>query len=139
MRSSGQASPGGDKRNMPTPEATRSTEDSEALGRRLGEVRKYLGFSQAEVARHFGIPRNALSEIEGGRHSVDTVELARLATLYELDVGYFTEQAPSGAVPMPDIVHLARRATNVSERDCEELTRFAAYLQARSRHGAKRP
>ena len=128
-----------EEQNMLTSGSTRSTEDSEALGRKLGEVRKCLGFSQAEVAGHLGITSNALSEIGGGRRRVDAIELGRLANLYGLEVGYFTEQALGGAVPMPDIVHLARRAANVSERDCEELTRFAAYLRARSRQGAKRP
>lgn len=105
----------------------------------LAEVRKYLGFNQAEVARHLGIPRNALSEIEGGRRRVDAPELARLANLFEVEVGYFTNEALGGATPVPDIVHLARRAANVSERDHEELHRFATYLQARSRRGAKQP
>lgn len=124
---------------MPTRGAIRSSEETEALGRKLGEVRKYLGFDQAEVARHLGTTRNALAEIEGGQRRVDAQELARLANLFEVDVGYLTGQAPVGADPVPDIVHLARRAANVSERDCEELGRFAAYLHARSRHGAKRP
>lgn len=122
---------------MPTGGSIRSDGEREALGRRLGDVRRYLGFKQAEVASHLGIPQRALSEIEAGRRSVSALELARLAKLYELEVDYFTERAPVGADPEPDIVHLARKATDLSERDREELSRFAAYLKARSRRGAK--
>lgn len=123
---------------MPTRGAIRSSAETEAVGRKLGEVRKYLGFNQAEVASHLGITRYALSEIEVGRRRVDASELARLAKLFEVEVGYFTAQAPDGATRAPDIMHLARRTDNVSERDREELRRFATYLQARSRRGAKR-
>lgn len=123
---------------MPTSGSIRSSEETEALGRELGEVRKYLGFNQEEVAKHLGITRNALSEIEGGRRRVDAPVLARLANLFEVEVDYLTGQALVETAPVPDILHLARRAANVSERDCEELGRFAAYLQARSPRGAKR-
>lgn len=124
---------------MPTRGAIRRSEEPEALGRKVAEVRKYLGFNQTEVAGHLGITRNALSEIEGGRRSVDAPKLARLAELYAVEVGYLTGQVPVRADPGPDIMHLARRATNVSERDREELKRFATYLHARSRRGAQRP
>ena len=65
-------------------------------GRRHGEVRGYLGFNQAEVARHLGTPQHALSECEGGRRSVDALELARHAKPYEPEVDHFTERAPVG-------------------------------------------
>ncbi len=121
---------------MHTTGAIRSSAETEAIGRKLGEVRKYLGFNQAEVARHLGITRYAFSEIEGGRRRVDAMELAHLAKLFEVEAGYFTEQTPDGAARVPDITHLVRRTANVSERDCEELRRFATYLQARPRRGA---
>ena len=121
---------------MPTRGAIRSSAETEAVGRKLGEVRKYLGFNQAEVARHLGITRYAFLEIEGGRRRPDALELARLAKLFEVDVAYFTEQAPDRATRVPDIMHLVRSVANVSERDREELRRFATYLQARSRRGA---
>lgn len=123
---------------MPTRGAIRSSAETEGVGRKLGEVRKYLGFNRAEVAGYLGITRSALSEIEGGRRRADALELAHLAKLFEVEVGYFTEQVPDGAARVPDIVHLAPRTTNVSERDRDELRRFATYLQARSRRGAKR-
>lgn len=123
---------------MPTGGEIRSSAETEAIGRKLGEVRKYLGFNQAEVARRLGITCYALSEIEGGRRRADALELAHLAKLFEVEVGYFTEQAPDGAAPVPDIMHLVRKMANVSERDREELRRFATYLQGRSRRGVKR-
>ena len=94
----------------------------------------YLGFNQAEVARHLGTPQHALSEIEGGRRGVDALEQACLAKFYEPEVDYFTERAHVGGTG-PDMVHLARGSTNLPERDREGLSRFATYLQARSCRG----
>ena len=94
----------------------------------------YLGFNQEEVARHLGTPQCALSEIEGGRRSVDALALARRAKPYEPEVDYFTERALVGGTG-PDMVHLARGSTNLPERDREGLSRFATYLQARSCRG----
>ena len=104
----------------------------EQLGARLRDARDYLGLSQEEVARSLGIPRSALSNIETGQRRVDALELKRLAELYKRPVGYFTGEAPVQSGLPEDIAHLARAAAGLSDRDRQELSRFADYLRARA-------
>lgn len=108
-------------------------EERRRLGDRLREARKYLGLKQDEVANYLKIPRTALTDIENGQRKVEALELSRLAKLYRQPVGYFTgEDEASASLPV-DVAHLARRAANLSQKDREELGRFAEYLRTRSR------
>ena len=59
---------------------------------RLRTSRDYLGFSQDEVAKHLGISRTALSNIESGQRKVDALELKKLAALYQRSIAYFTDR-----------------------------------------------
>ena len=106
--------------------------DRQRLGTRLRDARNYLGFKQDEVAKALGIPRTALSDIESGQRKVEAIELQRLAKLYRQSVSHFLEDDVS-ATPLPaDVAHLARQAAKMSERDREELGRFAEFLRTRS-------
>lgn len=108
-------------------------EERKRLGNRLKEARKYLGLKQEEVANYLKIPRTALTDIESGQRRVEAIELARLAKLYRQPVGYFTGEDEASARMPIDVAHLARRASELSEKDRQELGRFAEYLRVRSR------
>ena len=103
------------------------------LAERLQSTREYLGLSQQFVADHTGIPRVAISAIENGKRKVEALELEALAGLYKYPVTYFLD----GALDEPASVRaLAREATSLTERDREEVLRFAQFLKSygRSRH-----
>jgi transcriptional regulator with XRE-family HTH domain len=106
--------------------------DRQKLGARLREAREYLGLSQDEVAKYLGIPRTALSHIESGQRRIDALELKKLALLYKRPVAYFTGEAQADEGLPEDVAHLARAAAGLSERDRQELSRFADYLRARA-------
>ena len=107
-------------------------EDRKALGERLREAREYLGFSQDQVATFLGVPRSALSLMETGQRKVDALELKKLAALYKRPVGYFTGE--EGGVSFgADVKHLARKVSELSPDDREELGRFADFLRARKK------
>ncbi len=108
------------------------TIDRQELGARLREAREYLALSQGEVAKYLGIPRTALSHIESGQRRLDALELKKAAYLYKRPVAYFTGEAEADASLPDDIAHLARAAAGFSERDRQELSRFADYLRARA-------
>jgi transcriptional regulator with XRE-family HTH domain len=106
--------------------------DRRRLGDRLREARKYLGLKQEEVASYLKIPRTALTDIEAGQRRVEVLELTRLAKLYRQPVAYFTgEDEASASLPI-DVAHLARQVANLSQKDRDELSRFADYLRTRS-------
>jgi transcriptional regulator with XRE-family HTH domain len=105
--------------------------DRKSLGERLREAREYLGFSQDQVATFLGVPRSALSLIEAGQRKVDALELKRLARLYKRPLGYFTGDELEEVSFGGDIEHLARKVSELSPDDREELGRFADFLRAR--------
>lgn len=118
--------------------ATDVDNDDEArrlLGDRLREARKYLGLKQEEVATYLKIPRTALTDIENGQRRVEALELTRLARLYRQSVGYFTGEDEAASSYAPDVAHLARAASKLSDTDRAELGRFAEYLRSRAAGG----
>lgn len=110
-------------------------DDRKALGERLREAREYLGFSQDQVATFLGVSRSALSLIETGQRKVDALELKKLAGLYKKPVGYFTGEEAEETSFGADVKHLARKVSELSPDDREELGRFADFLRARKKKG----
>ena len=100
-----------------------------SLGLRLKEAREYRGLSQDDVARHVGVSRSAVSLMESGARNVSAVELSRLATLYKVTMeslaGHDTGDGES-------VRMVARAAATLSDKDREEVLRFAEFLHSRS-------
>ena len=100
-------------------------------GRRLKEEREYRGFSQEEVARYLGVPRSAISLIESGSRRVSAEELSRLATLFQTTMESLAGRDPNASEP-ESVRLVARAAAELSEKDREEVLRFAQFLRTRS-------
>jgi transcriptional regulator with XRE-family HTH domain len=107
------------------------SDDRKTLGDRLREAREYLGFSQDQVATFLNIPRTALSLMETGQRKVDALELKKLAGLYKRPIGYFTGEEVEDVSFGADVKHLARKVSELSPDDREELGRFADFLHAK--------
>lgn len=106
--------------------------DRQLLGSRLKESREYLDLSQDEVAKFLKMPRSAISLIESGERKIDAIELKKFADLYGRSLEYFLMKDSNEEVA-PDIAHLARTATELTEQDRGELLRFAQFLKTRSK------
>lgn len=108
--------------------------DRQKLGSQLREAREYLRLSQDEVAKALDLPRTAVSMMESGQRKVDALELKRLAEIYQRPISQFTgSDDKQASEPEPEAVrHLARAAAKLTDRDREELLRFAEFLQARA-------
>jgi transcriptional regulator with XRE-family HTH domain len=100
-------------------------EEQLALGRRLRELREYLGLPQQYVTAATGIPRSAVSEIERGNRKVDSLELRKLAKVYKTSVTRLLGEDPGVA---PAFEALGRTLAGMSEQDQSEVLRFAEYL-----------
>lgn len=100
----------------------------EAMATRLKDAREYLGLSQDDVAAVLGISRPAVTNIESGNRKVEAVELDQLAKLYGRPVNYFlsgaNEELPEKAA------FYARTFKDLSEKDLDEVARFAEFLRA---------
>ncbi|MXZ71111.1 MAG: helix-turn-helix transcriptional regulator [Acidobacteria bacterium] len=100
------------------------------LSRRLKEAREYRGFSQEEVAHHLGVPRSAISLIEGGSRRVSAEELSKLAKLFQVTMESLTGHDRDASEP-ESVRMVARAAADLSATDRDEVLRFAEFLRAR--------
>ncbi len=100
-------------------------DEQAALGRRLKELREYLGLPQQFVTAATGIPRSAVSEIERGNRKVDSLELRKLAKVYRTSVTRLLGEDPGAA---PAFEALSRAVAGMTEQDQAEVLRFAEYL-----------
>jgi transcriptional regulator with XRE-family HTH domain len=107
--------------------ASSAEERQRRLADRLREAREYLGLSQQFVAEQTGIPRVAISAIENGKRRVDALELEALSALYKYPVTYFLG---ADLEEPPTVSALTREAKNLTERDRQEVLRFAQFLKA---------
>ena len=105
-------------------------EDWRALGERLREAREYLGLSQQEVADLLGVPRPAVTHMEAGKRKVSTLELRQLARRYRRPYEWLVGEAGEPGVPEDQVTQALFRTTRqLSERDREQLLRFAEFLR----------
>ena len=101
--------------------------DGTALAERLRLERNYVGLSQADVAAALGIPRAAVSALEGGKRRVSGLELLRLAELF----GTSVDRLFGRDVPTDETTTALFRATNsLTEDDKEQVLRFAEFLRS---------
>jgi transcriptional regulator with XRE-family HTH domain len=107
--------------------------DRQLLGTRLKEAREYLELSQDEVAKALNLPRTAISMVESGQRKVDAIELKKLAEIYQQPISYFTGEETTSAPVPKNVQHLARTAAKLTDRDRDELLRFAEFLQVKGR------
>jgi len=72
------------------------------IGLRLRNQRIQMGFSEASVAAHVGIPIASYQAFEAGRAEVPAALLAQLADLFKVSIFYFFRDAPFGEIE-PDL------------------------------------
>lgn len=100
----------------------------EAMAARLKDAREYLGLSQDDVATALGISRPAITNIESGNRKVEAIELDQLAKLYGRPVNYFLSGENEEAEGK--VAFYARTFKDLSEKDLDEVARFAEFLRA---------
>ena len=112
-------------------------DDRIALAARLKEMREYLKLSQEDVAQMLKIPRSAISLIESGERRVEAVELKRFAEIYQCPLEHLTGGPVGTDKKSKELAYLARAVTKLSQKDREELLRFAEFLEGRKGGGGK--
>lgn len=107
------------------------------MAARLKEAREYLGISQEEVATTLNIPRPAISRIESGERKVEALELEQFSKLYSRTVQYFLSGVRSSDELDGSIAFAARALKGLSDKDLEEVARFASFLRTSGGKGAR--
>ncbi len=101
-----------------------------SLGLRLREARERLGLTQADAAAAIGAPRTAVVQVEAGKRSVSTLELAELARLYHVPVAdFFRVESEAGASPLTAIGRVAPEFANCPEGQ-QQIDRFIDICRA---------
>lgn len=112
--------------------------DQETLAQRLREAREATGLTQEDVARDLGLPRTAVVQLEAGKRVVSSLELLRLAKLFDRRIDSFFEEAAlpqSEKTPLGVLFRAAAGAaddpeTHASLAGTIELCRVAAQLDS---------
>lgn len=103
------------------------------IAERLREAREYVGLSQDDVAAALGLSRPSITNIELGTRKVEATELNKLARLYRKSLDYLLtgrEPPPSGP---EQLAFLARAVKGLSQKDIDEVARFAEFLKQSAR------
>lgn len=103
----------------------------EDLARRIEAARSRAGLSQGQLAKSVGVTQSAISRIESGERSVDSLELAAIARALGVSVLDLLEEHP-----LPDVLSFAGRidvghqtgALEQARQRIVDLLRFDALL-----------
>lgn len=96
----------------------------EKIGKRLKNLRKYMGLSQQQVASILNIGRDAVIRIEQGNRKIDAEELANFSKLYNISID---ELISNGSSPDNTEVAFARGFYELSEKDKKEILSLIEY------------
>lgn len=108
------------------------------MSARLREAREYLGLSQDDVAAALKLSRPAVTNIESGTRKVEAVELDQLAKLYRRSVDYFLTGKDEEISSDESVAFFARNLKGLSDKDLEEVARFANFLRSSSKEKTPR-
>lgn len=95
------------------------------LGERIARARERANLSQGELAELLGLTQSAISRIESGERSVDSLELARLAKVLRVSVLDLLEENPL----MEELLVAARAEAAESAAIDRALTRIVDLVR----------
>jgi len=99
------------------------------IAERLRQAREYVGLSQDDVAAALGISRPAVTHIESGTRKVEATELNVLANLYRKSLDFLLTGRETVTDAPEQLAFLARAIKGLSDRDLDEVARFAEFLK----------
>lgn len=104
-----------------------------ALGRRITELRKSRGYTQAEFARKLGVSQQAVFAYEIGDRRTSVVILERIARLYAMSIDQVVGLAPERRIPWrrlsPRAMRHAERLQNLSKTQQRFVVRIIDHLE----------
>lgn len=100
----------------------------DAIASRVRTARKFAGLSQAQVAKMLGLHRPAVTEVEAGRRRLSAEEAAKLADLFEVDLGWLLGEKDEQADKADPRIGLAAR--ELGKLDPEDLEHLLTLIQS---------
>ncbi|KAB0568427.1 MULTISPECIES: helix-turn-helix domain-containing protein [Pseudomonas] len=109
---------------------TDNDEERIQIAERLRTAREYMGLSQAQIAQLVGLPRTAITGIETGTRKVEATELKRLSGIYRRSAEYLLTGCEPAYSGPEQFAFLARAVNGLTQKDVDEVARFADFLRA---------
>lgn len=103
----------------------------EKLAQRLRMARINVGLSQDQVAAELGVARPTVSQIEAGKRSVSSIELARLASLYRRPLASFFDEDFEESLS-EDPLTILFRANELGPEDLRVVEEFGDFCRSYS-------
>lgn len=107
------------------------------VGQRIRTVREQLGLTQDAVAKHLGVTRPVVTNIEQGKRPLNLEELGKLADLFGYPPSYFLAEGEA-----QDPVEVIFRSQGLDEQDRVKLSWLHGFLRdfwnIRNREGDNR-
>lgn len=106
-----------------------------ALGRRITQLRKSRGYTQAEFGRALGVSQQAIFAYELGDRRASVMIVERIAKLYGISVDQVIGRAPERKPPpnrrlSPRAMRHAERLQGLSKTSQRFIVRLIDYLEA---------
>lgn len=102
-----------------------------SIASRLALARKYVGLSQAQVAKILKLHRPSISEMEAGRRNVSAEELAKLADIYKVSLDWLTCNDTIETTDAKDRIQLAaRELAKLKEEDLNKILNLLSALRS---------
>jgi transcriptional regulator with XRE-family HTH domain len=106
-----------------------------ALGRRITQLRKSRGYTQAEFGPALGVSQQAIFAYELGDRRASVMVVERIATLYGISVDQVIGRAPERKPPpnrrlSPRAMRHAERLQGLSKTSQRFIVRLIDYLEA---------
>ncbi len=112
-----------------------------ALGKRVTQLRKSRGMTQAELARALGVSQQAVFAYEIGDRRISVLVLERLARLFRLNIDQFLGFAPEPPVRKrrlsPRAMRHAERLQALSKTQQRFIVRILDVLEEHNKNSGK--
>lgn len=114
-----------------------------ALGKRVTQLRKSRGMTQAELARALGVSQQAVFAYEIGERRISVLVLERLAKLFRLNIDQFLGFSPEPLLRKrrlsPKAMRHAERLQSLSKTQQRFVVRILDVLEEHNKSTAARP
>jgi transcriptional regulator with XRE-family HTH domain len=102
------------------------------IAQRIRLARENAGLSQGQAAKLLGIHRPSLTETEQGRRKVSAAELAVMAKLYRVRIGWLACEEDDEPEPARDQIQLvAREIASLKKDDLDNVLRLVRSIRSK--------
>jgi transcriptional regulator with XRE-family HTH domain len=102
------------------------------VGKRIRELRKSRGLTQAELATRIGIQQSDLCRMETGEYKVSLETLFKILKIFEMNVGEFFHEAPPGQLSSSE-TELLQAFRDLPPGAQDEVRHFIKFIERQTR------